>query len=78
MPTDLNINLLRRHVILTTYFVHTIAIVAKHAAPAKATAAAVAAHELMRKKYHKLCVYRRVHIVLPKMPGDRPRKRPKK
>lgn len=34
MPTDLNINLLRRHVILTTYFVHTIAIVTRHAAAA--------------------------------------------
>lgn len=34
MPTDFNINLLRRHVILTTYFVHTIAIVTQHAATA--------------------------------------------
>lgn len=54
MPTDFNINLLRRHVILTTYFVHTIAIVTQHAAAA-----------VMRKNIIKCVVVRNgVHIIL--------------
>lgn len=55
MPTDLNINLLRRHVILSTYFVHTIAIVTQHAAAA-----------VMRKNIIKCVVRYGVYIVSPK------------